>query len=304
MKTSFFAIIASLTLSLFFLNIYSQDVLVLNDQSILKVKVIEISEEVIKYKKSSNLDGPSYSKKVNLINYIEFENGEKEYFSKELNSEGSSSYSRVPRSGSDSKGNSNSGSSSENNNGSNQVLGIDESRANAYVNSIIGVDIYCLSKPVLAYKEVILAGNVKSQLSLKSIATGGVVRDDVGSKMDKIVNAALKENSSIDGIIYTSGKKAIAIKYVQTASSSEKKAVVNKLNGVEVYAFCEPIKKYDVISEAKAKSGGFTSVGSYGLINSSIADDLQKMVERLNKKKNIDAIIYSIGKKGVGVIFI
>jgi hypothetical protein len=56
------------------------------------------------------------------------------------------------------------------------------------------------------------------------------------------------------------------------------------------------------LTKARAKSGGFLSVMSDGVLNSNMDDDINNLIERLNSKKNpIDAIIYNSGKKGVGI---
>jgi hypothetical protein len=59
---------------------------------------------------------------------------------------------------------------------------------------------------------------------------------------------------------------------------------------------------YITVNTANAKSGGFVSMATWGVVNSSIEDDIAKLADRLkgNKRKKIDAIIYSGGKKGQG----
>ena len=54
----------------------AQDRLVKMDNTIIECKVIEIGPELIRYKKWTNLDGPTYSVLSNDINSIVFENGE------------------------------------------------------------------------------------------------------------------------------------------------------------------------------------------------------------------------------------
>ncbi|MDP3558309.1 MAG: hypothetical protein Q8T03_13130 [Bacteroidota bacterium] len=58
----------------------AQDMIVKKDGSIVKVKVIEIGEETIKYKKSDNPDGPTYSVSKSSLTSINYENGEVEKF--------------------------------------------------------------------------------------------------------------------------------------------------------------------------------------------------------------------------------
>ena len=61
--------------------VYAQDVIVLNGGSSIISKVLEISDTDVKYKKWSNLEGPTYTlKKADIIS-INYQNGERESFS-------------------------------------------------------------------------------------------------------------------------------------------------------------------------------------------------------------------------------
>lgn len=60
----------------------AQDVIVKNDGSTITSKVLEITGTEIKYKKYSNLKGPTYTINKTDVNYINYENGEKENFGK------------------------------------------------------------------------------------------------------------------------------------------------------------------------------------------------------------------------------
>lgn len=62
---------------------FSQDIISLKNGSTLNVKVMEIGTEEIKYKKSTNPNGPSYSIRKGTIDKITYPNGEEEIFSKE-----------------------------------------------------------------------------------------------------------------------------------------------------------------------------------------------------------------------------
>lgn len=63
-----------------FVNLYGQDLIILKDNSEIKSKVIEISEALIKYRKASNLNGPTYTISKAEILMIIYENGERELF--------------------------------------------------------------------------------------------------------------------------------------------------------------------------------------------------------------------------------
>ena len=59
---------------------YAQDVIVKKDGSTILSKVLEIGSTEVKYKKQSNLDGPTYTLSTADILSINYENGEKETF--------------------------------------------------------------------------------------------------------------------------------------------------------------------------------------------------------------------------------
>jgi hypothetical protein len=70
----------TLSLSLFCALGFSQDVITKKDGTTLKVKVTEVTEEVIKYKKFENLEGPSYTLETGKILKIKYENGSEETY--------------------------------------------------------------------------------------------------------------------------------------------------------------------------------------------------------------------------------
>jgi len=79
-------------LFLFFASgINAQDLITLKTGEEMEAKVLEINDQEIKYKKSSNMDGPTYSIKKSEIFMIKYENGDKEVFKQveELSEKGS-----------------------------------------------------------------------------------------------------------------------------------------------------------------------------------------------------------------------
>lgn len=64
-------------------NVFAQDVIVKKDGSTILSKVIEIGSIEVKYKKHSNLEGPTYSILKSEIQTINYENGEKEKYNVE-----------------------------------------------------------------------------------------------------------------------------------------------------------------------------------------------------------------------------
>jgi hypothetical protein len=63
----------------------AQDVIIKNDKTELKTRVVEISDIEIKYKKFDMLDGPSYTIKKSEVFMIVYQNGQKETFKPEAN---------------------------------------------------------------------------------------------------------------------------------------------------------------------------------------------------------------------------
>jgi len=78
-------LICLLTLFLSVITVFSQDVIVNKNGSEIQVKVLEISPTMIKYKLSSNLDGPLRSIAIKDVFLIKYENGSVEYMNSENN---------------------------------------------------------------------------------------------------------------------------------------------------------------------------------------------------------------------------
>ena len=62
----------------------AQDLIVKTDATKIEAKVIEITPEAVRYKRFSNPDGPTYVLPVKEIHYIQYANGEKEYYTKTI----------------------------------------------------------------------------------------------------------------------------------------------------------------------------------------------------------------------------
>lgn len=86
-------------LSLAALNVAAQDVVVKKDGSTILAKVLEVSQDNIKYKKFSNQNGPTYTINLSDIISVNYENGEKETYdvSANLASESQSSQKLIER---------------------------------------------------------------------------------------------------------------------------------------------------------------------------------------------------------------
>lgn len=80
-------------------------------------------------------------------------------------------------------------------------------------------------------------------------------------------------------------------------------ARVKRVNGVEAYILCEPLRPYEVVVDAgtglKAES-----LLTGGLINKSISGRVEQFVRNIMKQNaKIDAVVYSAGKRIVGIVF-
>ena len=62
----------------------AQDLIVKTDASKIEAKVVEITPETVRYKRFSNPEGPTYVLPVAEIHYIQYANGEKEYYTKTI----------------------------------------------------------------------------------------------------------------------------------------------------------------------------------------------------------------------------
>lgn len=178
----------------------------------------------------------------------------------------------------------------------------------ARVEKIQGVETYVLCEPLRPYETVF---EVATGAKAASLLTGGVVNEGVSDKVSQFVRRATKDakskNQEFDAVVISGSKTAIAIKFKGDGGSDKGLAKVRKIDGLAVYVMNEPVKDYETVVDAsggvKAKSY-FTS----GLVNNSIEEDMEQFVRRVKKeaeeaKKPIDAVVYSSGKRAIGVKF-
>jgi hypothetical protein len=180
----------------------------------------------------------------------------------------------------------------------------------ARVSKMQGYEVYALCEPLREYEVVF---DVTTGAKASSMLTGGVVNEGISDKLSQFVNRAMKEarekNQTFDAIIYTGGKKIVTVKFKEAGSEQTKGiAKVNKLEGLEVYVMNEPLQDYETIMDVntglKAKS-----YLSGGLVNNSIEEDMAQYVRRTvreaeeNKKEKPQAVIYTGGKRAIGVKF-
>lgn len=95
----------------------------------------------------------------------------------------------------------------------------------------------------------------------------------------------------------------ITIQVSAQKSVDKSLARVKRVNGIEAYILCEPLRPYEVVVDAgtglKAES-----LLTGGLVNKSIAGRVEQFVRNIMKQNaKVDAVVYSAGKRIVGVIF-
>ncbi|HYK76527.1 MAG TPA: hypothetical protein VEV16_06090 [Daejeonella sp.] len=168
----------------------------------------------------------------------------------------------------------------------------------ARVNKVQGIEVYILSEPLRDYEVI---SDVSNGINATSAVTGGMVNESIADKASNFVRRAMKENSRIDAVVYSSGKRVVGIRFKDAATPQTKGiARVKKVNGFDTYILAEPLKDYEVL----ANKGGGIKWKSYltgGLINNSIEDDVEKLVKKLQGNgTSIDGIIYSAGKSASG----
>ncbi|QHI35928.1 hypothetical protein IMCC3317_12760 [Kordia antarctica] len=177
----------------------------------------------------------------------------------------------------------------------------------AKVAKVNGIEVYILNEPLRKYE---VAFNKKKGIQWSSFLTGGFINASISTKITRYIDRLQKESKEtgekFDAIVYTNGKNVTAIRFIDPNDSENKGlATVQKIEGIPVFAMCEPILAYD---ETKKKGGGikWKSMVTVGLWNNSIEQDLIKFAKRFKrhyKKKKIDAIIYRRQKKAYGIKF-
>ena len=63
---------------------YAQDVIVMKDNTTILSKVTKVSQTEIEYKKWSNLDGPTYTINKSEVSSVNYENGDRDVFEKQI----------------------------------------------------------------------------------------------------------------------------------------------------------------------------------------------------------------------------
>ena len=76
MKKYLFVLVSLITMTTFGLQLMAADVIVLRNSTRIDAKILEVSDTEIKYKKANNLEGPTFTQKVDGISAIIYENGD------------------------------------------------------------------------------------------------------------------------------------------------------------------------------------------------------------------------------------
>lgn len=80
MKSQFYKWTSAIVLIIASFSTYAQDLIIKNDKTEIKAKILEIGDNDVKYKKKENPTGPTYSVSKSNIMIIIYSNGEKETF--------------------------------------------------------------------------------------------------------------------------------------------------------------------------------------------------------------------------------
>lgn len=170
----------------------------------------------------------------------------------------------------------------------------------AKVGKMNGVETYIMCEPLREYESVV---DVNTGIKAESVLTGGLVNKSISGRVEQFINRVKKENANIDAIIYTSGKRIIGVKFKD--AGTEKTigiAKVVKIKGNPVFVMCEPISSYEVL---KTKGGGikWKSAFTAGLVNNSIEEDVEKIVDKLDGVKNVQGFLFDGTKEGQAIGF-
>jgi len=170
----------------------------------------------------------------------------------------------------------------------------------ARVKKFNGIEVYVMCEPVRDYESLV---DIGTGLKAESIITGGLVNKSISGRIEQFINKAKKENSNIDAIIYTSGKRVVGVKFKDEPTEQTKGiGRASKMKGHYLYVMCEPLNDYEVL---KSKGGGikWKSAFTGGLVNNSIEEDIEKIVNKLDDVKGIEGFYFDGTKSGEAIMF-
>ena len=79
-STTFMKVFSGLLMMMFFGTLQAQDIIITKDAGRIEAKILEVSKSEIKYKKQSNLEGPTFILGVEDLNSVIYANGEVQVF--------------------------------------------------------------------------------------------------------------------------------------------------------------------------------------------------------------------------------
>ena len=170
----------------------------------------------------------------------------------------------------------------------------------ARVKKVNGLEAYIMCEPMQEYDVIV---DVGTGAKAESIVTGGLVNKSISGRVSQFVNRCKKENENIDAVVYSSGKRIIGVKFKEGGNAADKGiGRVNKMKGLPVFVMCEPLKGYNVL---KSKGGGikWKSALTAGLANNSIEEDVEKIVNKLDGVKGVQAFLFDGSKEGEAIAF-
>lgn len=168
------------------------------------------------------------------------------------------------------------------------------------VKKMNGLETYIMCEPLRKYEIVV---DVNTGIKAESLLTGGLINKSISSRVEQFIKRVKKENENVDAIVYTSGKRIIGVKFIDAATTKNTGiGKVTKMKGLPVFVMCEPIKNYDVL---RSEGGGvkWKSAVTAGLVNNSIEEDVEKIVNKLDGVKNVEAFLFDGTKEGQAIGF-
>ena len=168
----------------------------------------------------------------------------------------------------------------------------------ARVRKVNGVEAYILCEPVRAYEVVVDAG---TGLKAESLLTGGLINKSISGRVEQFVRNIMKQNSRVDAVVYTAGKRITGIKFTDDDKQNAGIGRVSRVMGYHTFVMNEPLANYDVIN---SKGGGikWKSLVTAGVVNNSIEEDVQVMVKKLQNRA-ADGMVFDGGKDGMAIKF-
>lgn len=170
------------------------------------------------------------------------------------------------------------------------------------VQKVNGVEAYIMCEPVNDYE---MLGDAKNGLQTTSLLTGGLINESIAEKVAKFVKQAQKQHPTMDGVVYSAGKRIGAFKWTDGKPTGSKKglATAQKVDGRYAFVMSEPEADYTTLSTV---TGGvkWKSGLTGGIANNSIEEDMSRYMKRaVEHNPTLDAIIYNSGKSVATIKF-